>query len=51
MPVRSEGSFTSSPLGSIRMARVRPSRPMKKPSSKMTLSLGANRVSFLATLD
>ena len=30
MPVRSDGSLTSSPLGSMRMARVRLSRPHEK---------------------
>jgi hypothetical protein len=41
----SEGSFTSSPRGSTKNERLRPSRPMKRPSSKMTLSRGVGAFS------
>src|SRR6266516_3919442 len=41
-PARSVGSFTSSPRGSRRNVRLRPRRPMKNPSSKITLSRGTS---------
>ncbi len=43
IPLKSEGSFSSALLfGTSRKVRFRPRRDMKKPSSKMTLSLGAS---------
>ena len=39
-PIKSLGSFSSTPLGLTIIVRALPSLPIKRPSSKITLSLG-----------